>query len=74
MDKNTLLDCWNMFRREHQNISVDRMICDPILRQAFIDSAGNLFGDASEKKILWTLMGLRKGKKLLRISAPTDTR
>ncbi len=42
MDNESLLDCWTMFSREHDNISVDRMLCAPELRSKFLVSvAGN---------------------------------
>lgn len=64
MNKQALLDCWTMFRREHDNVSVDRMVCDPQLRAAFLESAGSVLAGVAEEQILWTLMGLRKGKLL----------
>lgn len=63
MDKQALLDSWKMFRREH-NVSVDRMICDPLLRLAFLESLGPTAAKHSEEEILWRLMSLRKQKKL----------
>ncbi len=68
MDKVALLDCWSMFRREHNNVSVDRLVCDPKLRAAFLKSTECLLAGASEEQILWALMGLRKGKQLTRNS------
>ncbi|MEQ1825816.1 MAG: hypothetical protein ABL921_07705 [Pirellula sp.] len=63
MDKKSLLESWDMFRREHAGVSVDRMICDPQLRQAFLSSIGK-FAGANEGEVLWKLMGLRKRKEL----------
>jgi len=63
MNKQALLDSWKMFRREH-DVSVDRMICDPLLRTAFLASLGSAADKRSEKEILWALMGLRKRKEL----------
>lgn len=64
MDKQALLDCWTMFRREHNNISVDRVACDPKLRNEFVEVARRICGCEDEEQILWTLMGLRKRKLL----------
>ncbi len=64
MDKNALLDCWTMFQREHEDVSVDRMVCDPTLRDAFVESAVSGVADATEEQILWVLMGLRKARHL----------
>ena len=66
MDKQAILDTWTMFRREHNNVSVDRMICDPSMRTAFLNIAVPIAGDATESQILWTLMSLRKRKMLPR--------
>jgi len=63
MNKQALLDSWKMFRREH-DVSVDRMICDPLLRTAFLESLVPIADECCEKEILWTLMSLRKGKEL----------
>lgn len=63
MNKQDLLDSWKMFRRQH-DVSVDRMICDPLLRTAFLASLGPAAGEVSEKDVLWDLMSLRKRKEL----------
>ncbi len=63
MDKQALLESWFMFRREH-NVSVDRMICDPLLRGTFLESLGPTTDKHSEKELLWALMSLRKRKEL----------
>jgi hypothetical protein len=65
MNRQALLDWWTMFRREHDNVSVDRMVCDPKLRAAFLEFAGSVLANATEEHILWAIMGLRKGKLLL---------
>lgn len=63
MDKQALLDCWTMFRREHA-VSVDRLVCSPELREAFVSQA-RVVCKCDEEEILWNLMSLRK-KKLLK--------
>ncbi|TWU17959.1 hypothetical protein Poly21_01110 [Allorhodopirellula heiligendammensis] len=71
VDKQPLLDSWIMFQREH-TVSVDRMICDPLLRVAFLESLGSIAATHSENEILWALMSLRKRKELSkRNSKPT---
>lgn len=67
MDKQALLDCWTMFRRENDNVSVDRVVCDPKLREQFIASATDVCGCHDEQQVLWALMGLRKSKQLTTI-------
>lgn len=64
MEKTELRDLWLMFQRDHDGVSVDRMVCDPDLRGQFIAAAQAAFGGPSEQEILWALMGLRKTKTL----------
>lgn len=64
MNKQDLIESWRMFQREHGSISVDRMICDPMLRTEFLGSAKPNATETEEKEILWELMGLRKRKEL----------
>ena len=63
MNKQNLLDCWKMFRHEHE-VSADRIVCDPLLRRQFLDSVAPIIPDANEFEILWTLLTMRKQKKL----------
>ena len=63
MNQQSLLDCWKMFRREHE-VSADRVVCDPKLRQEFLESIAPIIPDANEFEILWTLLAMRKQKKL----------
>jgi len=63
MDKKALLDCWVMFSRAHE-ITVDRLVCDPKLRDEFVAHAARVCGSSDEEEILWALMGLRKQKKI----------
>lgn len=69
MDTNALLDLWLMFRREHNNCSVDRMLCRPQFRNEFVAQARQATGVEDEETILWTLVGLRKKKQLPRVGA-----
>lgn len=69
MNDQPLTDCWTMFQREHNSISVDRMVCDPKLRKEFLDQVRGVFPEDDEQTVLWTLMGLRKGKKLSKNSS-----
>ncbi len=55
--------CWTMFRREH-DVSVDRMICEPTLRIAFLESVKIACPNTSERDVLWMLMSLRKRKEI----------
>ena len=72
MDKRALFDCWKMFQREH-DISIDRLVCDPQLRQDFVQSAALVCGCFAEQEILWTLMGMRKDKKYRMSKQSSDT-
>lgn len=63
MNLDALADTWRMFQREHR-CSVDRMLCAPELRSAFVEAAAVATGIADEAEILWSLMGLRKRKML----------
>lgn len=61
--KQNLLDTWLMFQKEHQ-ISVDRMLCRPSARGAFLDSARLATGLVDEEDILWQVVSLRKKKAI----------
>lgn len=63
IDTLVLKDIWTMFKREH-DCSVDRMVCDPKLRNDFLQSARRVCGTQDEFTILWALMQLRKRKEL----------
>lgn len=65
MDLLALHDTWLMFQREH-SCSVDRMLCSPRLRNAFLEAAREVAKEDGEEEILWTLVGLRKKKTLPR--------
>lgn len=56
-----LRDTWLMFRREHQ-CSIDRMLCQPVLRAEFLAAARLATGVQDEETLLWELMALRKRK------------
>lgn len=60
---NTLQDTWKSFQKKHK-ISVDRMLCNPALRNEFLGSARKAVDCDDEFQILWKVVGLRKGKAL----------
>jgi len=66
MNNKSLLDCWKMIRREHDDL-VDRLLCDPQLRRQFPESVSSIIPKANESNIQWTLLGMRKQKKLAKI-------
>ena len=61
IDKSALHDIWLMFKREN-GCSVDRIVCDPVLRNQFLAAARHVCGTDDESTILWTLMNQRKIK------------
>ena len=63
INRSVIRDVWTMFQREH-GCSVDRMVCDPELRNEFLESARGTCGTNDEFTILWTAMNLRKAKSL----------
>lgn len=63
INKSIIRDVWTMFQRE-RGCSVDRIVCDPDLRNEFLDSARGSCGTNDEFTILWTVMSLRKAKSL----------
>lgn len=63
MNIEDLRDTWLMFQREH-DCSVDRMLCDPELRNKYVHDAAQVTGLEDEYQILWATVGLRKRKKL----------
>jgi len=66
MNEQALIGTWQMFQRDH-DVSInriDRMLCDPDSRNNFLTSVRSVCGEASEKEILWKLMGLRKRKTI----------
>lgn len=73
MNEQSLSECWEMFHREY-SVSVDKMICDPQLRQEFIESAQSACKCTDEQEILWTLMSLRKQKGRLKLSSGQTTK
>ena len=58
-----LLDSWASFQKEHR-CSVDRMLCRPSLRNAFLDAARLATRLEDEKQLLWGVVNLRKRKSL----------
>ena len=63
MKTDVLRDTWVAFRKEH-NCSIDRMLCCPALRSAFVESAMIATESNDEEEILWALLDLRKSKGL----------
>jgi hypothetical protein len=58
-----LRDTWLMFQRAHQ-CSVDRMLCKPEYRNAFLQSARLVADVQDEEALLWAVVNLRKKKSL----------
>ena len=58
-----LRDTWLMFQREH-DCSVDRMICKPDCRNAFLQAARLVTGVDDEETLLWSIVSMRKNKSL----------
>ncbi len=65
MSDQPLRDLWTMFQREHQ-CSLDRMLCNPLLRNQLLEAAHVVMPAADEEQILWSLVSLRKKKTLPR--------
>lgn len=63
MEEQALRNVWLMFKREH-GCSIDRMVCDPRLREAFLASASCIVRCDNEHEILWSLLRLRKNRTL----------
>lgn len=66
-ESGSLKDTWLAFRKEHQ-CSIDRMLCSPALRSAFVAAAKAATKSDDEEAIRWGLMGLRKNKDLNAVS------
>ena len=60
MNQQSLVDSWKMFQREH-DISIDRLVCSPLLRQAFVDQVSPVCGSNDEQSILWVSLSASKG-------------
>lgn len=63
MNIDALRDTWLMFQRDHQ-CSVDRMLCRPEHRNAFLQSARLVAGVDDEEILLWAVVNMRKKKSL----------
>ena len=63
MNTTALRDTWLMFQREH-GCSVDRMICKPEYRTAFLQSARLVAGVDDEETLLWGIVSMRKNRSL----------
>jgi hypothetical protein len=64
MKPDDLRDTWLMFKREHDNCSVDELVCDPKLRTNFLESLRSIDASISEYDALKSLMRMRKRKQL----------
>lgn len=64
MDTNSLHEKWIAFRAENRLVSLDRMLCDPVLRHKFLEHCCPGHTHHDEFDILWGLMALRKRKQL----------
>lgn len=58
-----LKECWLTFQQA-RGCSIDRMVCSPALRIAYLDSVRTTLGSAPEEDVLWLTMCLRKKKAL----------
>ncbi len=65
MSTESLRDLWLLFQREYQ-CSLDRMLCNPRLRNELLAAASSVVPAADEEQILWSLVSLRKRKTLPR--------
>lgn len=65
MSTESLRDLGQMLQREYQ-CSLDRMLCNPVLRRQFLDTAHTVIPSEDEEQILWSLVSLRKRKTLPR--------
>lgn len=65
MNRNALRDTWIMFQREH-GCSIDKMLCNPDLRNEFVAEARLVADSKDEYELLWGLVGLRKRNLLPR--------
>ena len=54
MDRQALLDCWTLFRRDY-TVSIDRLVCSPELRSTFISQVRLVCNCDDEEAILWEL-------------------
>lgn len=60
---------WMEFRALRGSVSVDRMVCDPVLRNGFLNILWRMEPKMAEQKALWSLMTARKNKVLRRFLA-----
>jgi hypothetical protein len=60
----SLRDTFLMFQRDHDRCSVDRMLCRPSLRNAFLAAARLSTRTEDEEPLLWGVVNLRKKKAL----------
>ncbi len=60
---------WLRFRAVHRSVSVDRMVCNPRLRDGFLQILWRIDAGIGEETALWSLMTARKNKELRRFLA-----
>lgn len=63
MNKDALRNCWQSFKKLN-HCSLDRMLCKPELRNAFVETVKQTTDCYDEEAILWGVMSLRKSKSL----------
>lgn len=63
MNPTQLRDVWLEFQVLHR-CSLDRMLCNPAMRQAFLMAAREATQCEDEEQLLWGLVGMRKNKTL----------
>jgi hypothetical protein len=63
LNPEVLRGLWQDFRLSQGEPSVDRVLCDPELRDQFLLLAGRAWPEADEKTILTALVGMRKKGK-----------
>lgn len=63
MTNTQLREVWLEFERLNK-CSVDRMLCDPLLRSRYLSLVRRELADDDEFSVLWHTVGLRKKKSL----------
>lgn len=63
MQDQAIEECWTMFHRDHCDISVDRMLRNPMLRNDLLEAARLVAPDTAEEQFPWKLMGPQRRKQ-----------
>lgn len=63
MDKQLIRMVWIDFQAQH-DCSVDQMLCSPQLRNQFLEAARLATQSNDEFQLLWSVVSLRKSKRL----------